>query len=80
MTFAEALSSLYKLADSGDERFPAAAARWHAKFTLEAGLPLGEAETVMGLLCSVRGSKGFVRRQLLAVVERAGLAAHDMTL
>lgn len=79
MNFAFALLLLYELADKGDERFAAAAARWHARFTLEAGLPLDEAEMVMRLLCGVRGANRLiVRRQLLAFVDRAGLSARDM--
>src|SRR5207253_10674831 len=38
---------LYEMADRKDERFQVAAARWHARFVLEANLPLREAEGVM---------------------------------
>jgi hypothetical protein len=56
-----------------------AAARWHARFVLEARLPLREAETVMTLLCRLRGADRLVvRRRLLAVVERAGLATREI--
>jgi hypothetical protein len=36
--FADALLLLFEMADREDERFHAAAARWHARFVLEAGL------------------------------------------
>lgn len=79
VTFADALLYLYALADTGDERFPEAAARWHARFTLEARLPLGEAEMLMQLLSGVRGANRLViRRQLLRAVDRAGLTVRDM--
>jgi hypothetical protein len=42
--YADALLLLFELADREDERFQLAAARWHARFVLEAGLPLREAE------------------------------------
>lgn len=49
---------------SEDERFQAAAARWHARFVLEADLPLREAEGVMTLLCRLRGAdRHIVRRR-----------------
>ena len=55
--------------------FQAAAARWHAHFVLEAGLPLRDAEGVMMLLCRLRGADRLVvRRRLLLTVERAGVA------
>jgi hypothetical protein len=38
--FADALLLLFELADREDERFHVAAARWHARFVLEANLPL----------------------------------------
>jgi hypothetical protein len=47
--YADALLLLFELTDRGDERFQLAAARWHARFVLEAGLPLREAE---GVRCS----------------------------
>src|SRR3954447_2528771 len=55
--FADALLLLFEMADREDERFQAAAARWHARFVLEAGLPLREAEAVMTLLCRMRGTR-----------------------
>lgn len=50
--FADGLLLLFEMADREDERFQSAAARWHAYFVLEAGLPLREAEAVMTLLCT----------------------------
>jgi hypothetical protein len=47
--YAEALLLLFEMADKEDERFQAAAARWHARFVLEARLPLRDAEGVMTL-------------------------------
>src|SRR5437867_12244230 len=55
--FADALLLLFEMADREDERFQSAAARWHARFVLEAGLPLREAEAVMTLLCRMRGTR-----------------------
>jgi hypothetical protein len=73
--FSDALLLLFEMADTGDERFQVAAARWHARFVLEAGLPLRDAESVMALLGQMRGANRLViRRQLLLAVERAGLA------
>jgi hypothetical protein len=45
--YADALLLLFELADREDECFQLAAARWHARFVLEAGLPLREAEGLM---------------------------------
>ena len=52
--YADALLLVFELADREDERFQLAAARWHARFVLEAGLPLREAEGLMTLLCPAR--------------------------
>ena len=54
--FADALLLLFELADREDERFQVAAARWHARFVLEALQPLRDAEGVMTLLCRLRGA------------------------
>jgi hypothetical protein len=68
------------LADKEDERFQAAAARWHARFVLEANLPLREAEGMMTLLCRLRGAdRQVVRRRLLLSVERAGLTTREIS-
>src|SRR5262249_25643800 len=75
----DALLLLFELADTKDERFQAAAARWHARFVLEAGLPLREAESLMALLGQLRGADRLVaRRQRLRVVGRAGLATTEI--
>lgn len=51
----------------------------NARFVLEAKLPLREAEAMMMLLCRLRGANRLVvRRRLLAVVERAGLATREI--
>ena len=76
--YADALLLLLELADREDERFQLAAARWHARFVLEAGLPLREAEGVMTLLCRLRGADRLVVRRLLATVERAGLTTREI--
>ena len=60
--FAHGLLLLFEMADREDERFQLAAARWHARFVLEAKLPLREAETVMTLLCWLRGADRLVVR------------------
>ena len=73
--YADALLLLFELVDREDERFQVAAARWHARFVLEAGLALREAESVMTLLCRLRGAD---RRRLLATVERAGLTTREI--
>jgi hypothetical protein len=79
VTYADALLLLYELADKQDKRYQAAAARWHAKFVLEARLPLGESQMVMQMLSGITGpQRQIVRRQLLVAVERAGLTARDM--
>lgn len=78
--YSDGLLLLFELADREDERFQAAAARWHARFVLEGGLPLRESESVMTLLCRLRGADRLVvRRRLLASVERAGLTATEIT-
>ena len=77
--FSDALLLLFELADKEDERFQVAAARWHARFVLEARLPLREAETVMVLLCRLRGADRLVvRRRLLLLVERDGLTTREI--
>jgi hypothetical protein len=43
--YSDALLLLYEMADRDDERFQVAAARWHARFVLEAKLPLRDAES-----------------------------------
>jgi hypothetical protein len=58
VTFADGLMLLFELADREDERFQRAAARWHARFTLAAELPLRESEMTMNLLCAIRGATG----------------------
>ena len=74
--YADGLLLLFELAD---RRFQLAAARWHARFVLEAGLPLREAEGVMTLLCRLRGADRLVvRRRLLVTVERAGLTTREI--
>jgi hypothetical protein len=74
VTYADALLLLYELADTQDKRYEAAAARWHARFALEARLDLGESAMVMELLRGITGpQRHVVRRQLLVAVERAGL-------
>jgi hypothetical protein len=79
VTFAHGLMLLFEFADKEDKRFQPAAARWHARFVLAAGLPLGESEMVMNLLCGVRGAnRHVVRRRLLEGVERAGLSTQDI--
>jgi hypothetical protein len=78
--FSDALLLLFEMADREDERFQAAAARWHARFVLEADLPLREAEGVMTLLCRLRGAdRHVVRRRLLLSVERAGLTTREIS-
>jgi len=78
--FSDALLLLYEMADKEDERFQVAAARWHARFVLEANLPLRDAEGVMTLLCRLRGAdRHVVRRRLLLSVERAGLTTREMS-
>ncbi len=78
--FADALLLLFELADQEDERFQAAAARWHARFVLEANLPLREVEGVMTLLCRLRGAdRHVVRRRLLLSVERPGLTTREIS-
>jgi hypothetical protein len=68
-----------ELVDREDERFQLAAARWHARFVLDAGLPLCEAEEVMTLLCRPRGANRLVVvRRLLAMVERTGLTTREI--
>jgi hypothetical protein len=54
---------LFELADKEDDRFQAAAARWQARFVLEANLPLPEG--VMTLLCRLRGADRHIVRRLL---------------
>jgi hypothetical protein len=77
--FADGLLLLFGMADREDERFQVAAARWHARFVLEAKLLLREAETVMTLLCRLRGADRLVvRRRLLSLVERTGLATQEI--
>jgi hypothetical protein len=78
--YADALPLLFEMADREDERFQLAAARWHARFVLEANLPLRDAEAVMALLGRLRSADRLVvRRRLLASVERAGLTTREIT-
>jgi hypothetical protein len=78
---ADAPLLLFELADTGDERFQAAAAaRWHPRRVLEPNFPLRDAEGVMTLLCRLRGPDGeVVRRRLLLSVERAGRATREIS-
>ena len=79
MTFGDALLMLFEFADKEDKRFEAAAARWHARFVLEARLPLADSQGVMNLLSGVRSANRLVvRRRLLDTTERAGLAAREI--
>lgn len=79
MMFTDGLLLLFELADREDQRFQLAAARWHARFVLEAQLPLREAEGVMTLLCRLRSAdRQVVRRRLLLSVERAGLSTREI--
>lgn len=69
---------LFEMADRKDERFQAAAVR-HARFVLEAGLPLREFEAVMTLPSRLRGGDRHVaRRRLLLAVERTGLVTREI--
>jgi hypothetical protein len=45
--YADAPLLLFELADREDGRFQVAAARWHARFVLEADLPLRESDCVL---------------------------------
>jgi hypothetical protein len=77
--FSDGLLLVFEMADREDARFQLAAARWHARFVLEAGLPLREAEAVMTLLSRLRGAdRHVVRRRLLLAVERAGLSTREI--
>jgi hypothetical protein len=77
--YSDAVLLLYEMADRNDERFQVAAALRHARFVLEAKLPLRDAETVMTLLTRLRGADHLVvRRRLLLAVERAGLATREI--
>jgi hypothetical protein len=79
VTFGDALFFLFELADRDDPRFSGAAARWHARFVLEAGLSLGEAEMVMSMLCGIRGADRLVvRRRLTQKVDWAGLTVAEI--
>jgi hypothetical protein len=79
VTYADALLYLFELADREDPRFKQAAARWHARFVLEANLPIGDSESVLSMLSGVRGARRLIlRRQLLGRVETAGLTTVDI--
>jgi len=80
VTFADALLLLFELADKEDERFQAVAARWHARFVLEAQLPLRESGMVMQMLSGINGANRLVlRRRLLERVEREGLSSREIS-
>jgi hypothetical protein len=80
VTFGDALLMLFEVADREDERFQSAAARWHARFTLAAGLTLQESGLVLNMLGDMRGAHRIVlRRRLIGQVDRAGLAAREIT-
>jgi hypothetical protein len=80
VTFAGALLLLFEFADKEDKRFQPAAARWHARFVLEANLSLGDSERVIALLSGVRGANRLVvRRRLLDHIQRAGLTTRDIS-
>jgi hypothetical protein len=77
---ADAVLLLFELADKEDKRFQPAAARCHARFVLEAELPLSESQLVMNLLCGVRGAnRHIVRRRLLDRSQLAGLTTRDIS-
>jgi hypothetical protein len=79
VTYADALLLLFELADREDARFRSAAARWHARFVLAAGLDLSEADMVMKMLSGVRGpNRQVLRRRLLERVQFAGLTAAEI--
>jgi hypothetical protein len=80
VTYGNALLLLFELADRGDPRFEQAAARWHARFALEASLPLAESTVIADMLGGAKGraNRHVLRSQLLRKVERAGLASADV--
>lgn len=79
MTFGTALFYLFELADRNDPKYGPAAARWHARFVLKAGLTLGEAETIMSQLCGIKGpNRLLLRRSLAQRVEKLGLTATEI--
>jgi hypothetical protein len=75
--FADGLLLLFEMADREDERFQLAAARWHARLVLEAGLPLREAEAVMTLLCPAARRRPARRPPPAACHRRARRADHE---
>jgi hypothetical protein len=79
VTYLDALLIVFELADKGDRRYQAVAARWHAKFVLAANLSLGESEMLVKMLAGIRGANRLVlRRRLLERVEREGLSRKEM--
>ena len=77
VTFADALLLLFELADKEDKRYQPAAARWHARFVLEAKLDLGDSERVMALLSGVRGANRLVIRRRFSTRSSALDSRHE---
>ncbi len=53
----DALGICLVLLDGEPQRFPAAAARWHARLCMERRLPIEEADLAMGALRALSGAR-----------------------
>ena len=58
VTLADALSLLRLLAETGDERFPKAAARWLERLAAEGGATLAELQLAAGALARLAEEPG----------------------
>jgi hypothetical protein len=68
--YADALLMLFELADREDERFQVAAARWHARFVLEAGsIGLLESQLALAAVAALPVKDG---KAVAAIRELAG--------
>jgi hypothetical protein len=82
LTLADALALALLIADAEPERWPRAAARWHARFVLEAkGIGLDESALAFAAVVALRGKHRELAAQTLQQLARSrGLASVDDVL
>jgi hypothetical protein len=82
LSLADALALTLLIAEAEPKRWPRAAARWHARFVLEAkGIGLDESALVLAALAALRGNHRQLAIQALRDLARShGLASLDDVL
>jgi hypothetical protein len=82
LTLVDALALALLIADAEPERWPRAAARWHARFVLEAkGIGLDESALAFAAVVALRGKHRELAVQTLRQLARSrGLASLDDVL